>query len=70
MLTKIKQYILFLQRIKMAIIITDECINCGACEAECPNTAIYEGQENGITVKELILKEMLYYPMVKKLTLI
>ena len=45
MLTKIKQYILFLQRIKMAIIITDECINCGACEAECPNTAIYEGQE-------------------------
>ena len=25
----------------MAIIITDECINCGACEPECPN-AIYE----------------------------
>ncbi|MEP1368238.1 4Fe-4S binding protein, partial [Maribacter dokdonensis] len=24
----------------MAIIITDECINCGACEPECPNTAI------------------------------
>lgn len=23
--------------------ITDECINCGACEPECPNTAIYEG---------------------------
>jgi ferredoxin len=29
--------------IAMAIIITDECINCGACEPECPNTAIYEG---------------------------
>lgn len=29
----------------MAIIITDECINCGACEPECPNTAIYEGAE-------------------------
>ncbi len=29
----------------MAIIITDECINCGACEPECPNTAIYEGLE-------------------------
>ncbi|MCL4137923.1 UNVERIFIED_CONTAM: hypothetical protein GTU68_040645 [Idotea baltica] len=29
----------------MAIIITDECINCGACEPECPNTAIYEGDE-------------------------
>ena len=30
----------------MAIIITDECINCGACEPECPNTAIYEGSED------------------------
>ena len=29
----------------MAIIITDECINCGACEPECPNTAIYECAE-------------------------
>ena len=27
----------------MAIRITEDCINCGACEAECPNTAIYEG---------------------------
>lgn len=27
----------------MAIIITDACINCGACEPECPNNAIYEG---------------------------
>lgn len=27
----------------MAIHITDECINCGACEPECPNNAIYEG---------------------------
>lgn len=27
----------------MAILITDECINCGACEPECPNNAIYEG---------------------------
>ena len=26
----------------MAIIITDECINCGACEPECPNNAIYD----------------------------
>ena len=30
----------------MAIIITDECINCGACEAECPNNAIYEGADD------------------------
>ena len=39
----------------MAIMITDECINCGACEPECPNTAIYEGgiewaMEEGTTV--------------------
>jgi len=27
----------------MAIKITDACINCGACEPECPNIAIYEG---------------------------
>ena len=26
----------------MAIIITDECINCGACEPECPVEAIFE----------------------------
>lgn len=30
----------------MAIMITDECINCGACEPECPNNAIYEGGAN------------------------
>ena len=24
----------------------EECINCGACEPECPNTAIYEGAED------------------------
>jgi len=27
----------------MAIMITEKCINCGACEPECPNNAIYEG---------------------------
>lgn len=29
----------------MATHITDECINCGACEPECPNEAISEGDE-------------------------
>ena len=29
----------------MAIKITEECINCGACEPECPNNAIYEAGE-------------------------
>jgi len=30
----------------MSTMITEECINCGACEPECPNTAIYEGGAN------------------------
>ncbi|RLC68626.1 MAG: 4Fe-4S ferredoxin [Chloroflexi bacterium] len=29
----------------MAYKITDECINCGACEPECKNEAISEGEE-------------------------
>jgi len=29
----------------MAMKISDECIACGACEAECPNEAISEGDE-------------------------
>lgn len=41
----------------MATVITEECINCGACEPECPNTAIYQGgvefELNGATVPAL-----------------
>jgi ferredoxin len=29
----------------MALMITDECINCDVCEPECPNDAIYQGDE-------------------------
>ncbi len=29
----------------MALIITDECINCDVCEPECPNEAISQGAE-------------------------
>ena len=29
----------------MALMITDECINCDVCEPECPNDAIYPGDE-------------------------
>ena len=29
----------------MALLITDECINCDVCEPECPNEAITEGDE-------------------------
>jgi ferredoxin len=28
----------------MAYKITDDCISCGACETECPNQAISEGE--------------------------
>jgi ferredoxin len=27
----------------MALLITDECINCDVCEPECPNNAISQG---------------------------
>jgi ferredoxin len=27
----------------MALMITDECINCDVCEPECPNNAISQG---------------------------
>lgn len=29
----------------MALMITDECINCDVCEPECPNEAISPGPE-------------------------
>jgi ferredoxin len=43
----------------MAIHITDECINCGACEPECPNNAIYEpgtewAFEDGTALKGMV----------------
>ncbi len=28
----------------MALMITDECINCDVCEPVCPNQAIYQGE--------------------------
>ena len=47
----------------MATIITSECINCGACEPECPNTAIYAGgvpwELNGAT-SPAIAQEIFY----------
>lgn len=29
----------------MALLITDDCINCDVCEPECPNGAISEGPD-------------------------
>ncbi len=30
----------------MSYQINDDCITCGACEAECPEEAIYEGDDH------------------------
>jgi len=30
----------------MALHITDDCISCGACVSECPNTAIFDAGES------------------------
>lgn len=54
----------------MALMINEECINCGACEPECPNTAIYEGgveyELNGQTFPPL--SEDIYYIVPEKCT--
>lgn len=36
----------------MALLITDECINCDVCEPECPNDAISEGEEIYVIASE------------------
>jgi len=36
----------------MALYITEECINCGACEPECPTEAISEGAEYFVIDKD------------------
>lgn len=54
----------------MSTLITEECINCGACEPECPNTAIYEGgaswELDGSTGAPI--KEDIYYIVPDKCT--
>jgi ferredoxin len=30
----------------LALLITDQCINCDVCEPECPNEAISQGEEH------------------------
>ncbi len=46
----------------MAIIITDECINCDACISECPNNAIYEPDEQWAYSDETALSGMTKTP--------
>jgi ferredoxin len=37
----------------MALLITNECINCDVCEPECPNGAITQGEEIYVIKPEL-----------------
>jgi len=54
----------------MATVITEECINCGACEPECPNTAIFQGgvefELNGS--QQAALHEELFFIVPEKCT--
>jgi ferredoxin len=54
----------------MSTMITEECINCGACEPECPNTAIYEGgvEYDYEGQKRAALQNDLYYIVPEKCT--
>jgi len=36
----------FLEDKIVALKISDECISCGACQSECPNSAISEGDSH------------------------
>ena len=46
----------------MAIKITDECINCDACVAECPNNAIYEPDQEWSFSDETTLTGLITLP--------
>jgi ferredoxin len=37
----------------MALKINEDCISCGACEAECPNEAISQGEETFVIDPDL-----------------
>ena len=37
----------------MAYVITDDCVNCGACESECPVDCIKEGDGKYVIDKEV-----------------
>jgi ferredoxin len=37
----------------MALLISDECINCDVCEPECPNGAISQGEETYVINPDL-----------------
>jgi ferredoxin len=45
----------------MAYMITEDCINCGACDPECPNNAISEGNPVYIIDPNLCTECVGYY---------
>jgi ferredoxin len=45
----------------MATRITDDCINCGACEPECPNSAISQGDDIYVIDPELCTECVGFY---------
>jgi ferredoxin len=54
----------------MSYTINEECISCGACEAECPNKAIYAGGEQYELNGQMhpALSEESYYIVAEKCT--
>jgi ferredoxin len=54
----------------MATVITEECINCGACEPECPNTAIYQGgvEYDWLGKKNPAIADEIFYIVPEKCT--
>jgi ferredoxin len=48
-------------RPEMSTYITTDCINCGACEPECPNDAISEGDEIYVIDPELCTECVGFY---------
>jgi len=45
----------------MALMINEDCINCGACEPECPNDAISEGDRVFVINPDLCTECVGYY---------
>lgn len=45
----------------MSLRITEECINCDACEPECPNGAITPGEETYVVDPELCTECVGYF---------
>lgn len=45
----------------MALMINEDCINCGACEPECPNEAISEGDPVYVINPDLCTECVGYY---------